>query len=446
MKNFRRIYCVIFVSIFYTCNLYAYKIISVKELGAVGNGLVDDTKAIQNAINLGNIIYFPDGEYLISSELLISSSKTLSGENVVVKANKEITMMRAEGERIILKGISFDGSGKAIHGLIADSNCKKLIVTNCIFHGFYGNKNDQANGIYCASGNRAIKIRDCDFYDIDAPLNGKIGDVYGSCQGILIARVHRCVIENCSFRDVKSIEDGDCIQVFGGQDINGEWLSSPSTIKNCVFTNIYHRAIKLQAADCHINNCSVDADSTRRPTTAYAIFGENSTVKNSVAFLDYGVHAITITGDHCKLSGCRLFVDVDKKYQTELTQLRSDVVYCTGENCIISNNTIKGGYIGFYSPNLKNGLVIKKNVFQESYVRNIRLYDNEACSAIIKNNIFNGNIKTIDFTGGRFLKIINNQMNNSNSYICVLGNSFDGRISHNYTKNGKEVPFVFNND
>ncbi len=47
-------------------------VVSVKDFGAVGNGFDDDTPAIQAAINAGNSIYFPDGEYLITSPITVA--------------------------------------------------------------------------------------------------------------------------------------------------------------------------------------------------------------------------------------------------------------------------------------------------------------------------------------------------------------------------------------
>lgn len=56
-------------------------IISVKDFGAKGDGIHDDTSAIQDAIrhafstkNYGGLIYFPDGLYLVSSSLYIEGS------------------------------------------------------------------------------------------------------------------------------------------------------------------------------------------------------------------------------------------------------------------------------------------------------------------------------------------------------------------------------------
>jgi hypothetical protein len=43
--------------------------VSVKDFGAVGDGVADDTTAIQAGINTGNSLYFPPGNYKISATL-----------------------------------------------------------------------------------------------------------------------------------------------------------------------------------------------------------------------------------------------------------------------------------------------------------------------------------------------------------------------------------------
>lgn len=52
-------------------------IINVKDLGAVGDGVTDDTLAIQSAFSSGDrIVFFPVGTYLISNTILIQYSNT----------------------------------------------------------------------------------------------------------------------------------------------------------------------------------------------------------------------------------------------------------------------------------------------------------------------------------------------------------------------------------
>lgn len=57
---------------------------NVIQFGATGNGSTDDTAAIQNAINAvqgtGKTLYFPPGQYLVSSTLTITSPINIRGE------------------------------------------------------------------------------------------------------------------------------------------------------------------------------------------------------------------------------------------------------------------------------------------------------------------------------------------------------------------------------
>lgn len=51
---------------------------NVKDFGAVGDGIADDTTAIQTAINFnaGGCVYFPRGRYRITNKIVITSDKT----------------------------------------------------------------------------------------------------------------------------------------------------------------------------------------------------------------------------------------------------------------------------------------------------------------------------------------------------------------------------------
>lgn len=73
-------------------------VVSVKDFGAIGNGIADDTMAIQTAINaaasigLGARVYFPTGQYKISSEITISNTKiVLCGDGIDSTIIRQIT-------------------------------------------------------------------------------------------------------------------------------------------------------------------------------------------------------------------------------------------------------------------------------------------------------------------------------------------------------------------
>ena len=61
--------------------------VNVKDFGAVGDGVADDTAAIQAAIDAaylrgGGTIYFPTGKYIVSSSIIVPQRVTLVGESL----------------------------------------------------------------------------------------------------------------------------------------------------------------------------------------------------------------------------------------------------------------------------------------------------------------------------------------------------------------------------
>jgi glucan 1,3-beta-glucosidase len=61
---------------------------SVRSAGATGNGVTDDTTALQNVINsataAGNIVFFDAGTYLVTKTLTIPAGAKLVGESYSV--------------------------------------------------------------------------------------------------------------------------------------------------------------------------------------------------------------------------------------------------------------------------------------------------------------------------------------------------------------------------
>lgn len=52
--------------------------VSVKDFGAVGDGVADDTAAIQACVNASQVVFFPAGTYLVSSSI-VATNRTLIG-------------------------------------------------------------------------------------------------------------------------------------------------------------------------------------------------------------------------------------------------------------------------------------------------------------------------------------------------------------------------------
>lgn len=115
--------------------------ISVKDFGAVGNGIADDTNAISTALlNLSNnsALYFPAGVYLVGNQLSASiSARTgikLCGDNATIK----LAVDQTSGNRLIsftncrqieIGGLTIDGDAYIANVWYFDS-CSDVKYTN----------------------------------------------------------------------------------------------------------------------------------------------------------------------------------------------------------------------------------------------------------------------------------------------------------------------------
>lgn len=89
--------------------------VSVKDFGAVGDGVANDTAAIQAAIDASANVYFPSGTYLITSQIDVSAGKTLRGYGATLKPGTNgMTMMGNNGtflSSLVLEGFEFSDYG-----------------------------------------------------------------------------------------------------------------------------------------------------------------------------------------------------------------------------------------------------------------------------------------------------------------------------------------------
>ena len=127
------------------------KNVNVKEFGAKGDGITDDTLQIQNAIDSlgdnGGTVVFPKGEYIVTG-IKLKSNVSIVGElgsqsfgyslkygTVVLKALSDHIFDVSGCDAIKIEGIFFNGNARNANALYAkDERCRGLNVTNCRFY------------------------------------------------------------------------------------------------------------------------------------------------------------------------------------------------------------------------------------------------------------------------------------------------------------------------
>ena len=157
-------------------------VINVKDFGAVGDGVTDDTSAVQAAVDLaesggGGVIFFPAGTYLVSTQLTIVDAAVR-----FLGAGAEVSILRFSGvngisisqptltlrQPVHLDALSFltDGNGLydaiTLDGQSTTSLATQFIAENCVFRGV-SNSTAWRRGIDLTSGSYFSRVAGCYF-------------------------------------------------------------------------------------------------------------------------------------------------------------------------------------------------------------------------------------------------------------------------------------------
>jgi len=154
-------------------------VVSVKDFGAVGDGVADDTAALQAALSAGaKKVVFPDGTYLLNSStegLVVSSNTTVSGYGATIKntafqsPSTETAagdalhcglIVEIESENIIIEGLTIEGPSPL--SINQSDMCYNSIGINIrgLFDRYYIDGVDDT----ISGTNKNITIRDCTIY------------------------------------------------------------------------------------------------------------------------------------------------------------------------------------------------------------------------------------------------------------------------------------------
>lgn len=123
-------------------------VVSVKDFGAKGDGVADDTDAIQAALDTGDSVYFPAGTYVVSSTL--STTTTGSRGQQLIGAGRDNTIISGNhttGAVIRLKGVYQGISDLSIRSIDARSS-----ATNTSGYGLHIEPDDNPSDAATLTG------------------------------------------------------------------------------------------------------------------------------------------------------------------------------------------------------------------------------------------------------------------------------------------------------
>jgi hypothetical protein len=279
------------------------EIVSVKDFGAVGDGVTDDTAAINTAIDAalagsGNL-YFPAGVYAMSSSLdptlntsqvprkTLTRSLNIWGDQATIRCTRstEIVYMMyffCAGFNFSISGITFNQNQKAWVGLRVEqfgaAGTNIVTIDNCTFENSYkttaslggSSGTDWASngGLFVSGGFKKVAVTNCTVQNNSRAV-GTANPGNSSTLGIFIAKsgvhfaeniyVSGCLVQNILNDEVGALAsnfnfDTDGMSVFGGFSTTGSYTPCKAIITNNTFVNCKGRSIKLQLDEVTVSN------------------------------------------------------------------------------------------------------------------------------------------------------------------------------------------------
>ena len=213
--------------------------VNVRDFGAVGDGVTDDSAAIMAAITaaVGSTLLLPSGSYLVTGDTLsLSGSTNIIGQpGAVLKlasslASKKLLLIEPTGDKVSISGVTFD-----VNQPTADSwtnisveidGATNILLENCSFTNSASSAFPAANngyGVYLKGAYSSISIENCVFalhrYAVVTEPSSSGSDI---------------TVQNCSFSDLAG--DGVEINVPSGSCNNINVCNS--TFRNLGSNNV----------------------------------------------------------------------------------------------------------------------------------------------------------------------------------------------------------------
>lgn len=376
-------------------------IISVKEYGAVGNGVCDDTAAIKKALehmDPGDTLRFPNGTYLMLGEMAIEKP------NITIEGNGVI--LCDVGFRI--KASHFKAIGLRMEALEYYTECRAFRIDNA------------AQNVAAPTVIENFVFKDCYFRNFFYAVYATGGSYsYDGTEEAIGYPVRDLVIENCcsvTYTD-KNAGHFQCIQVENISYINnrtygGQNASSYNAIKGNGFIRVIGNYDHNNSyASCEIENGSrkiVVANNTFKSKiwiddSRDAIVNANTAeggILVTVGSDNGDAENVVISNNVCKNIRCERFGD-----------------YIGGiiKNVNITGNNVNGENTHgiWISGNAVQFVMIAGNIISGENTNDISITRNEQLDAYVRHNCGNGKPVLISGTGGAVRLVDNYNLTSS---------------------------------
>lgn len=378
-------------------------VVNVKDFGAVGNGIADDTTAINAATATGSMVYFPAGTYIFSNT---------SG----------LTSIHWYGDGPMLTRILWK-SNSASSNLLGLTGAAKVNISGINFDGNRQNQTD-STGYYGTFGgsianNSIVRFDDCWF------TNGRITDIVlvGPTNSGQIATVE---INNCRFEDGlvgDSTRAAQAISLSEGIDLKANWnvFIQPATPLE------YGRGgIVMQRLS---NSTSASWGRVICSNNEFENFGRGTLNALGCIYVYSGSELTTITGNIFRnASGTAITVKSDCGNTT-----------VTGNSVYGMVNSTSYGAFSFFqqadtlTSSIGRDLVVSGNTIQGAennsiFIDGARNGFSDLVNAIVANNICDGGVRGVTVRNLNNARIINNLVTDTTGIGIFVDDEITGGV------------------
>lgn len=342
--------------------------INVKQFGAVGDGVANDTTAISSAIDEANTHGLPvtleSGKtYLCGAlsksrvHLVCTGSATIKAASGIATGSSVIT-----SADILLDGVSVNGDSIVTRAVTATGKYKqrRSSISNVL-----GTAVSFGRLVYATSTCTEFDVDDsCYFSGVSGVENGIEGDTSGADCGLYIEASLFSIV-GATFTNIGGYEDGDCIRVQLSADAELLWASAAgSKIAHCKFPEIRKRAIKCQASDVLIYGNAVTSTVVTDPSCPYAaidLYGSQNTVAANSIDLARAVSGIIDNGKNNVIEGNSVRVSATTAYTTARTSATSAIRNQSSIGSRVSNNAVTSKTVSSFYVYQSNGSIHANN-------------------------------------------------------------------------------------
>ena len=396
--------------------------INVKWFGALGDGVTDDTSAIQAAFDTELSVYIPLGTYKVTSGLIAKGSIISDNATLKYYAYTIVSLLKKQVAGNVT-GLTIDGTNviNTNYGFFNDFIYEPKSEEYSLNISNISNTSGTALGMFMYRSSGGNSFVSGDFTIKKCNVTNITSSGTNLAKGISVSLNNNSVdtnvtIDNCIVKNITTAADGDAIHILNSSYLLPTDISykHKALINNCfVSSNVpMKRGIKVQYQNAVIENCTVIGDNTTIGYDSYV----NNTVFNNCTYLEYasGSEAMNINGSENKINNLNI----------KMNSSSSIAIKVTNANSLFINNSS----IIYNGSQVSSNLGIIKLINSTANINNTSIVcGSNSGSGLLLNGSSNAVVDNITISG-----VTNGIYNSYASGYLVISNSLISNVSNGF--------------